>query len=109
MVLMRVGDEDAVTGCRQIQRSRQQVLCALWRVEWTTHIEDDPVAPLFRDLNAIPANLMGRAVYGEANVHASVHRDDFQLGPFDDAVGAKMDVRPGRIGIPAVLDRLIHD
>ena len=39
----------------------------------------------------------------------SVHRDDFQLVPFRDAVGAKLDVCPGRLGIPALVYRLIQD
>ena len=61
------------------------------------------------DLDAIAADLMGRAVDGEANVHASVHRGDFQFAPFRDPVGAKPDVCPGRRGIPALLHRFIQD
>ena len=34
---------------------------------------------IIRDLNAIPADFVGRAVYREANVHALIDRGDFQF------------------------------
>ena len=73
---MRMRDQDAIHRAGQIQRFRQEAARVRGRIERPTDIEENTVASAFGNLDAIPANLMGRAVYREANVHASVHWDN---------------------------------
>jgi hypothetical protein len=89
------------------------VACILGRIEWPADIEEDAAAVSCAQLDAGTADLMSTAMDGKADVHASIHCGDIEpvlsLGLLRDALGAKVNVRAARLGVPARVYRIIED
>ena len=67
MILMGVGDQNAVDRGNDIEGFRQETGRALWRVQRSTDIQNNAMPVRRANFDAIPANLMSGAMNRELN------------------------------------------